>query len=71
MPDLVAQRRVLLVGGHAAVSARDLSSLVVQDFRASVSKVWHRGSGFGFTVGIRVWDFGFTVGQAHGECHIF
>ncbi|KAF5828854.1 eukaryotic and archaeal DNA primase, large subunit-domain-containing protein [Dunaliella salina] len=37
VPDLVAQRRVLLRRGYAYVSQRDLASLVVQAFRAKLS----------------------------------
>ena len=39
VPDLVAQRRVLLRKGWAYVSQRDLVSLVVQDFRKGLSLV--------------------------------
>lgn len=38
VPDLVSQRRVFLRAGSAFVSQRDLASLVVQDFRATLSK---------------------------------
>mmetsp|Transcript_3120 Transcript_3120/g.6789 ORF Transcript_3120/g.6789 Transcript_3120/m.6789 type:complete len:550 (+) Transcript_3120:140-1789(+) len=38
VPDLVAGRKVLLMRGQAYVVQRDLVSLVMQDFRASLSK---------------------------------
>ncbi len=39
VPDLVSQRKVFLQGGWAYVFHKDLVSLVVQDFRAQLSKV--------------------------------
>ncbi|KAL6758289.1 eukaryotic and archaeal DNA primase, large subunit-domain-containing protein [Haematococcus lacustris] len=38
VPDLVAGRKVLLRGGYAFVSQRDVASLVLQDFRTGLSK---------------------------------
>ena len=38
VPDLVAQRKVLVSGGFAYVWQKDLASLIVQDFRSQLSK---------------------------------
>ncbi len=69
VPDLVAQRRVLLRRGFAYVSQRNLASLVVQVFRAKLSMVSARAAAGSLPVVEHTWRCALCPLGASLRCH--